>query len=151
MTDPRITKLADTLIHYCTSIKAGDWVWVRGHVLALPLVQEVVRAATLAGGNPMVTLFSEELDEAFLSTANDDQLNWVAPIDEMIAEKVDARIVIGAAHNTRALNGIEPRKQQLFQKAHRKMAQTFMQRAAAGTHRWVGTQFHVPPMPRTRI
>ena len=42
--------------------------------------------------------------------ANDAQLNWVAPIDDIMAEKVDARIVISAASNTRALNGIEPRK-----------------------------------------
>ena len=144
MTDPRITKLADTLVNYCTSVKPGDWVWVRGHVLALPLVEEVVRAATRAGGNPTVTLFSEELDEAFLEQANDAQLNWVAPIDDIMAEKVDARIVISAASNTRALNGIEPRKQQLQQNARRKMSQTFMQRSAAGTHRWVGTQFPCP-------
>ncbi len=144
MTDPRITKLADTLVHYCTSVKPGDWIWVRGHVLALPLIEEVVRAATLAGGNPTVTLFSEELDEVFLAAANDAQLGWVSPIDEIMAEKVDARIVISAASNTRALNGIEPRKQQIQQNARRKISQTFMRRSATGNHRWVGTQFPCP-------
>jgi aminopeptidase len=144
MTDPRMEKLADTLVHYCTNVKPGDWVWVRGHVLALPIIEEVVRAVTRAGGNPTVTPFSENVDEAFLAAANDAQLNWVSPLDEIMAEKVDVRIVINAASNTRALNGIEPRQQQLFQNAHRKMSQTFMQRSAAGNHRWVGTQFPCP-------
>ena len=43
MTDPRLEKLADTLVNYCTAVKPGDWVLVSGHILALPLVEETVR------------------------------------------------------------------------------------------------------------
>jgi len=144
MTDPRIEKLAATLVNYCTSVQPGDWVLVRGHVLALPLVEETVRHVTAAGGNPTVLLMSDELDEAFLRGANEGQLNWVSPTDEMMADKIDVRIVISGASNTRSLTGIEPRKQQLYQNARRKLSQTYMQRSAAGRHRWVGTLFPCP-------
>ena len=87
MTDPRMEKLADILVNYCTSVKPGDWVRVRGHVLALPLITEVVQAVTRAGGNPTVTPFSEEVDEAFLAAANDAQLNWLSPLTKSWPKK----------------------------------------------------------------
>jgi aminopeptidase len=48
---------------------------------------------------------------------------------------------VRAAHNTRALSGVDPRKQQIRQSARRDSMRTFMQRSAAGSLRWVVTQF----------
>ncbi|RIK36619.1 MAG: aminopeptidase [Chloroflexi bacterium] len=144
MIDPRTQKLAHTLVHYCTSVRPGDWVLVRGHVVALPLVEEVVRAVTQAGGNPTVLLSSEGLEEAFLAEANDEQLGWLSPLDELMAERLDVRIVIGGASNTRALTGVEPRNQQRWQQTQRPIRQAFMRRSAEGSHRWVGTLFPCP-------
>jgi aminopeptidase len=141
MPDLRIAKLAQTLVHYCTSVRPGDWALVRAHVLALPLVERVIDEITRAGGNPTVQLNSEELDEAFLRSASPEQLAWVAPHEEMLAERLDVRITIGAAQNTRSLTGIDPQQQQLYQNARRKLSQTFMQRSAEGAHRWVGTLY----------
>ncbi len=144
MADLRTVKLAETLVHYCTAVRPGDWVLIRGHMLALPLVEQVMEQVTRAGGNPTVQLYSEELDEVFLRYANSDQLNWLSPLDEITADKVDVRIVIGAASNTRALTGIDPKQQQTYQSARRKFSQTYMQRSAAGNHRWVATNFPCP-------
>ena len=60
MNDPRIDKLADTLVNYCTSVGAGDWVYIEGHVIALPLV-EADRAVVTAGGSTYFDLVAEEL------------------------------------------------------------------------------------------
>jgi aminopeptidase len=144
MADPRVEKLADVLVNYCTSVKPGDWVWIRGHVLALPLVEQVLRQVTQAGGNPTVTLQTDELDELFLANANDEQLAWLSPLDELMVEQLDVRIAINAASNTRALTGIPPQKQQLYQKARRKFSQRYLQRSAEGSHRWTTTQFPCP-------
>jgi aminopeptidase len=144
MADSRLVKLADLLANYCTSVKPGDWVLVRGHVMALPLVEETVAAVTHAGGNPTVQLSSEGVDEAFLNAASDEQLNWASPLDELMAERLDVRIVILGASNTRALTGVDPRKQQLQQRTQRPFRQAYMRRTAEGTHRWVGTQFPCP-------
>ncbi len=144
MADPRVEKLAETLVNYSVAVQPGDWVVVRGHVLALPLEEATVRHVTLAGGNPTVLLDAEELDEAFLQAASEAQLNWPSPVDDLLSANVAARIVIRAASNTRTLTGVDPRKQQLIQKTRRTFMQRYMERTAAGTHNWVLTQFPCP-------
>ncbi len=141
MPDLRAVKLAETLVHYCTNVRPGDWVLVRGHVAALPLVEQVVDQVARAGGNPTVQLASEELDEPFLRHASPEQLSWVSPLDEIMAEKLDVRIVISGASNTRALTAIDPQRQQIYQAARRKYQHVLMQRSAEGSHRWVGTLY----------
>jgi aminopeptidase len=144
VSDPRVDKLAETLVNYCTEVRPGDWVLVRGHVLAMPLVEEVIKHVARAGGNPSILLDSDELDELFLREASKEQLQWLSPLDEMMADQLDVRIVIRAASNTRALTGLDPQRQQVYQNARRKLRQTFMQRSAEGSHRWVLTQFPCP-------
>lgn len=141
MADIRTERLANLLVNYCTNVKAGDWVLVAGDVTALPLIEEVVKEVAIAGGNPTINLSSESLDEALLRHATEDQLGWVTPYSQMMAETVDVRIVMRGAHNTRAFSGIDPRRIRLYQQAQRKYQSTYMQRSAAGTHRWVGTLF----------
>lgn len=144
MADANVEKLAAILVNYCTEVKPGDWVLVRGHVAAMPLVEETIRQVVRAGGNPTLQLESDEISEIILREANTDQLGWVSPLDEMMAEKLDVRIVINAASNTRSLTSIEPKRQQLYQNARRKFARTFMERSAAGNHRWALTNYPCP-------
>lgn len=144
MPDLRTARLAETLVTYCTTVRPGDWVLIRGHVAALPLVEQVVEQVAKAGGNPTIQLVSEVLDEPFLRNASTEQLGWVSPLDELMAQKLDVRIVISAASNTRSLSGIDPKRQQIYQGAKRKFQQLLMQRSADGSHRWVGTLFPCP-------
>ncbi|MFN2203156.1 MAG: aminopeptidase [Caldilineaceae bacterium] len=144
MTDPRITRTADLLVNYCTSVQPGDWVLVSGHVGALPLVQETVAAVARAGGNPTVVIDADEVPEALLRNASDTQLAWVSPLDEVMANGLDVRIGIRAATNTRTLTGIDPERQQIYTSARRKYTGTYMERSASGEHRWVVTLFPCP-------
>jgi aminopeptidase len=144
MADANVEKLAAILVNYCTQVKPGDWVLVRGHVAAMPLVEETLRQVVRAGGNATLQLESDELAEIVLSEAGTDQLGWISPLDEIMAEKLDVRIVINAATNTRSLTGVEPKRQQIYQSARRKFSHTFMERSAAGNHRWVLTNYPCP-------
>jgi leucyl aminopeptidase (aminopeptidase T) len=63
MYDHRVEKLADILVNYSTAVQPGDWVLVQGDVLALPLVNEVVKHVLRAGGNPTINLVADELQE----------------------------------------------------------------------------------------
>ncbi len=141
MADPRTTRLAHLLTHYCTGVRPGEWVLVRSHVEGLPLAEEVVHAATLAGAHTTVQLSSDNLTERFAASANDDQLGWASPVEKLLAEQVDVRIVINAPSNTRALAGLEPARAQRLQQGVRAFGETLMQRGADGSLRSVLTNY----------
>lgn len=139
--DIRLDRLASLLTGYCVETRPGDWVLIRADLLGLPLVEQVVEHVLAAGGNATVQLLADTLDEALLRHASDEQLSWLSPVDQLLAERVDARIMIRAPGNTRALSGIAPERQRILQNAQRPLSQTYMQRAAAGTHRWALTVY----------
>ncbi|MEW6718095.1 MAG: aminopeptidase [Chloroflexota bacterium] len=141
MSDPRIDKLAKVLVNYSVEIKAGDWVRVGAHVLALPAVTAVVREVIHAGGHVTVQLSSDELEETILREASEDQLKWVSPLDKLLYERVDVLISIGATNNTRGLTSLDPKRQQITQIARKELTETYLRRSAEGSLRWVGTQF----------
>jgi len=144
MIDQRIEKLAETLVNYSVGVQPGDWVHVRGHVVTLPLLEEVVRQVVRAGGNPSIQMFNDRLQEIVLEEGSDEQLLWTSPLDNLVGDEVDVRIVLMGAENTRALTAIDPRRQQLQQQGNSKIRESFMRRTAEGTHRWVGTLFPCP-------
>ena len=139
--DIRTTRLAELLVHYCTNVQPDQWVLVRADIAALPLANQVVEQVLRAGGHPTVHLLADELEETTLRTASEAQLAWIAPIDQMLAERVDTRIMIRAPYNTRALTGVDPARQRFQQNAQRTIQQTYMQRAAARNHQWTVTVF----------
>jgi aminopeptidase len=140
MPDPRITKLAATLVQYSVDVQSGDFVLIRGSAAGEPLIREVYREVLQRGGNPF-TQIDLDLGDLFFKHASDAQLQWVSPIARMAAEQADAMISIRADANTRTLSGVDPKRQSLARAAQRDIMQTFMQRAAAGKLKWVGTLF----------
>ena len=61
MSDPRIKKLADLLVNYSVNVQPNEWVGIFGHMIAEPLVSEVLRAVLEAGGLPTVILDSDNI------------------------------------------------------------------------------------------
>lgn len=144
MKDPRLVKLADLLVNYSVNIQSKEWVLIRGHVAAEPLVSEVLRAVLEAGGHPQVLLTSDDLGEYYLKYSSDEQLEWISPTTKLIYEEVDVMISILTYDNTHHMSGIDPKKQQLFSKARQELTQTHLERSAAGDHRWTLTQYPCP-------
>jgi aminopeptidase len=140
MLDPRAVKLAELLVNYSVAVRPGDWVLVRGSVIAEPFINEVTRQVLRAGGKPTVLISSDALEETVLRESSDEQLEWVSPVDTMLFEQVDALISVRAPENTRSLTGVDPARQRIQQNARRRLMQTYMDRSAEGSLRWVGTQ-----------
>jgi len=134
--DPRPEKMADVLVNYSAQVRGGDWVVIEAHVLGEPLVEACVRAALRAGANPTVHLSSDDIQETVLREATEEQLTFVSPSYRITFEQADARIVILAPSNTRALSGVDPDRMALAQKAREPVMETFMRRSAAGELRW---------------
>jgi aminopeptidase len=139
MNDPRITKLADLLVNYCTSVQPGEWVGILGDVAALPYVRAVYAAVLKAGGNPSLMMTDETMTRMFVRDADEAQIAWLDPAQTLYYEQGDVYIRIGAQPNTRALTNVDAKRTQAVQAARRSWLSTRMQRAAEGKMKWVGT------------
>ena len=144
MIDPRLKKLAELLVNYSVDIQPDDWVLVTSHIIAEPLTNEVVRAVLEAGGNPMVIMNSDDLQETTFKYSSEKQLEWYPPVLKTIYQEADAFIALRATENTRALSGIDPKKQQIHQLARRELTEIYMERSAEGDLNWTLTQYPCP-------
>ena len=141
MTDPRIEKLAQLLVNYCIRVKPGDRVALNSSSAAIPLVNETLRAIIRAGGMPYVIWNEESFTEILLKEGNDDQLRHISEPEEIIFRSYDSLIRIGAAVNTRALSGVDSKRQKMRQTASRELLELLMKRSAAAEMDWVGTLY----------
>lgn len=147
MTDPRIERLAKTLVEYSTDLQPGDRVAIIGGPLSEPLMRETYRAALRAGAHPQVFmgrdvyLFLGGMDDIFFAEASDEQLEHVQDAQKLVFEQFEAMISIRSQSNTRSLSRINPARQTLYNQAHRQVSQTYFDRGATGEFKWVGTLY----------
>ena len=141
MADPRTTKLADILVNYSTKVQPGDWVRIMADIPAMPLVNELYKLILKAGGLPSASFVPDQLTETYLVHANDEQLQWLTPDAQMVIEKVDVLLSVQAPENTRALSGIDPKRQQMQQLARKEWLEVYRKRSASGDLRWNITNF----------
>lgn len=141
MNDPRVDKLANLLTNYCVAVQPGQQIAIRGSIAALPLMRASMREVLRAGGHPSIFLNDEPMSEIFLEEANEDQLDYVSPINEIVSTTFDGLISIRATNNTRQMANSDPAKQQRNARAQRELQKVFFQRSAEGKVNWVGTIF----------
>ena len=141
MQDPRLEKLAKVLVNYSTGVRKGDLVRLAAPPIGRLLLTALYREVLLAGGHPHVEMVPDECAEIKLETANDKQLKFEDPLDRHAIEKVDVSISMWGEENTKSLSGTDPTKQALAGQARKGIMARFMERAAAGKLRWVGTQY----------
>jgi aminopeptidase len=141
MRDPRAESLAKILVGYSTKVRAGETVSIDGEVGAEPLLRAVYEEVLKAGAHPILNVSLDGLAAAYYEHANDDQLTWISPFTEWMAENVDVRIGIGASANTRELSAVPPERQTRRQTATGKLLGRMMDRSAAGDFRWCYTLY----------
>jgi aminopeptidase len=137
-------KLANLLVNYSVEVQPGDWVIVRGDVIAEPLLAEIVGAVARAGGRPTVLLGSDAINEALMREADASVLEWVSPTDKLLYDEADVIISARAVSNTRNLSGIDPEKERVATLSRGVLTETHLRRSAEGALRWVGTQYPCP-------
>jgi len=141
MADIRVQRLAKLLVNYSLRIKKGDYFLVQGYDIAQPLIKEVYREAVKNGAHVKAEVSLPGLREIFFKEASDEQLEFIAPHEEMGAEKFDAILSLWGGYNEKSMSNIDPKKMQMRSKAGRKINDKFFERMASGDLRWCGTQF----------
>ncbi len=141
MQDPRLDKLADVLVAYSAAVQPDDLVRLSGPPVTRPLIVSLYRAVLEAGGHPHVRIVPDECEEIKLQVAGDGQIRYEDPLELFAVERLDVSIWVWGQDNTKALTGTDPAKQALLSQARKRRKARFLERAAAGELRWVGTQF----------
>jgi aminopeptidase len=139
MSDPRITKMAQVLVHYSLKLKPGEKFRLQTTPLAEELALAVYKEAILAGVHITVQVSIPGASEIFFKYASDSQLQFISPISRIITETWDADLYIMADHNTRELSGVDPARISIFRKAHADLWKHFYERAAKNELKWTLT------------
>mgnify|MGYP001772497307 CR=1 FL=1 len=136
-----LDKFARLLVDYCTGVKRGDEVLIRGSLEAFPLVREVYRAVVERGAYPRFQVEDEELLEIFYRYAPRELLEYLSPIDKYIMETVGVSISIISSTHTKPLVGVDPERFKVRSSALRPLTETFMRRDGEGSLRWTVTLY----------
>lgn len=140
MRDPRLTKLADVLVNYSLAVKAGQMIRLSSPEPGIPLLLELYREVLKAGAHPLVRVSLAEAADIFAREANDEQLVFTPTLASQELEAIDGHIALWAETNTRSMTKADPARMAKMSAARRPISQRFLQRAAEGTLKWVGTQ-----------
>ena len=128
MSDPRVKKLAQIMVQYSLNVKPGQLV----HLATSPLADEFnlafIEEVTKAGGFVFASNAIPGAAEVFLKNASTKQLDTVNPINKMLVETIDARMIVQANANTRELSGVDPKKTARAQKSNAPLFKTLLRR-----------------------
>ncbi|MGD8605204.1 MAG: aminopeptidase [Anaerolineales bacterium] len=141
MIDPRFTKLAQTLVQYCTNVQKRDRVAIVVQPEGFPLGLEVYREVLKAGGYPYTVTKLDEQDFVFFSEANDDQLAHINEFEKLMRLEFEVVIALFSEGNTKVLSNVDPEKQKKWVQARRPMIEKYVERTAAKDLRWVIAQY----------
>ncbi len=154
MSDPRLLRLAHTLVNYSVAVQPGDSVVIFGDVTGLPLIRETYKEVIRAGGNcfTMLTDGLRSLADAvmgadaamtdfFFRNATDDQMKWISPLERWVTDEAKVTISIRATPNTRQGASIDPRRAAARSISRRDESKKRFERSAKGDQRWTVTVF----------
>jgi aminopeptidase len=141
MADPRMTKWARALTGYSVEVQAGQTVAILGDVAAAALLREVYREVVRRGGYPVMLPSLDGTQADLLLHGNDDQLQFISPVERFVREGADVTITVIAETNTKRMSAVDPARQALARKARAELFQTFMARAAEGKLDWTLTLY----------
>jgi aminopeptidase len=136
MRDERLKKLARVLVDYSVEAGEDDQVLLAGGAAGEPLIQEVYARLLRVGAIPIPQISLPGAQELFFEHAREVHYQKTPPVIRSIYEGAAAVINIMAPHNTRALAGVDPSKQQALSKRDKALQDLVLER-----DRWALTLF----------
>lgn len=116
MSDPRITKLAETLIDHSCRLKAGETVLIEAFDLPEPaLVCRLVEIAAERGAHPVVTWKSNAILRSLYRTGTEAGMKLIGELEAGRMERMDAYIGIRGAFNSNEFADVPPTQMDLYQ------------------------------------
>ena len=120
MKDPRIAKLAQTLVHYACAVKPGERILVEDRGLAPELDAAIIEEVYKAGGIPQVQVTDLTVERALLMGATQEQMAWMAKHDAARMAECAAYIGIRGGHNAFEQSDVPAEKKALYRQHYAK-------------------------------
>lgn len=114
MRDPRIDKLAETLVHFSTEVRDGENVLIQASDANRELVKALVDEVYRAGGLPFVWLRDAGIERALLMRCTPEQLDLRARADAALMEGMQVYIGVTGIVNRAEQSDVPAEKQNLF-------------------------------------
>ncbi len=115
MIDPRITKLAETLVKYSCAVKPGEKILIEAIDIPHEFTTECVRIAREADGSPLVSLKSNQVNRALMLSGSKDQWELIADVEKRRMENVQCYIGARGNPNVAELSDVPAEKQKLYE------------------------------------
>jgi aminopeptidase len=113
--DPRMTKLAETLINYSCKAKKGEKILIEAIDIPHTFTNELIRAARAAGAIPIVKLDSNEIKRAMLLNGSEEGWKMIAECERSMMSQVQCYIGIRGSYNVSELSDVPAAQQKLYE------------------------------------
>lgn len=118
--DPRVSKLAYTLVHYSTRIEKGEKVLISySGASGKPLVKEIIKEVYKTGAYPYVEIVDSEINREIIKGCSREQLDFMREYEMVQMKGMDAYISIRCPDNISELSDIPAEIMNLYSKALR--------------------------------
>lgn len=115
MVDPRVTKLAQTLVNYSCAVKSGEKILIEAIDVPHAFATECVRIAAEAGARPLVLLKSNQVNRALMHAATQEQFDLIAQVERLQMENVQCYIGARGNPNVSELSDVPGERQKIYE------------------------------------
>ncbi|HVW02042.1 MAG TPA: aminopeptidase [Planctomycetaceae bacterium] len=116
MNDPRLQKLAETLIHHSCQVQAGEKVLIEAYDLPEPtLICRLVELTAATGALPFVTWKSNAILRSLYTTGTEANIALAGEFERARMERMDCYIGIRGAANSHQFADVPAEKMDLYQ------------------------------------
>lgn len=112
--DERFERLANLLVSYSLSLKAGDKVLIEAIEIPTPFTQALIRTAARAGAHPVVLIKNLQIQRELLLRASPEQLEIIAASEMAAMDRVDAYVGLRGSANVSELSDVPAEKMRLY-------------------------------------
>ncbi len=144
MNDPRITRLAETLIDHSCQLQRGEYVLIEAYDLPEPaLVCQLVELASRRGAHPLVICKSNEILRSLYLHGTEANLGMAGQWEADLMHRVQAYIGIRGAANSSQFADVPLEQMDLYQKV---WWQPVHSEIRVSQTRWVVLRYPTPAM-----
>ena len=116
MLDPRLTRLAEVLIHHSIRLKKGERVLIEAFDIPDPLVIELIRKADEVGAIPLVSIKNNSVLRELYRIATPEGIGFIGDYEKWRMKRVQAYIAIRGSYNSSEFGDVPGDKMKLYQR-----------------------------------